>query len=231
MKHISRLNLCMAAIFVSVACLVAASSAQASTIKTISYTDTIASTTTNWSNTLEFGKFNTTWGTLQSVTVKLDGALSSVFTITNNASVASDTSKGTASTDVTIIALSSAVADVQTTLAIASSVYTYSNLAGGSTIYSNELGGSGTASSEYTTANILELFSGTGNIVLNATAETATHFDYTGGNTTGKQVTYAGVTGTVTYTYAVPEPSTLALLGVLGVSLLGYGWRRQRAKG
>ena len=41
------------------------------------------------------------------------------------------------------------------------------------------------------------------------------------------------VKATITYTYeapAVPEPSAFALLGIGGVALVGYGWRRKRRR-
>jgi PEP-CTERM motif len=43
-----------------------------------------------------------------------------------------------------------------------------------------------------------------------------------------------GLSGTLTYTFTptvttVPEPSSLTLLGIGGVGLVGYGWRKRRA--
>jgi hypothetical protein len=79
----------------------------------------------------------------------------------------------------------------------------------------------------YTSGAILTEFTGGGNIGLNASTFTQTTLSNTGGNTTSSQVTDAGLTGTVTYTYtAVPEPSTFGLLA-LGLSALPL-LRRQR---
>jgi hypothetical protein len=72
----------------------------------------------------------------------------------------------------------------------------------------------------YTLGTILTEFTGGGNISLNAGTLTYTLLSNYGGNTVSSQVTDAGLTGTVTYTYtAVPEPSTFGLLA-LGLSAL-----------
>jgi hypothetical protein len=85
----------------------------------------------------------------------------------------------------------------------------------------------------YTAAAILAEFTGTGTISLGFQTFTQTLLANTGGVTSTSQVTHAGATGTVTYTYIaapVPEPSSWALMGIGGGAAFGVWARRRQAR-
>jgi len=94
------------------------------------------------------------------------------------------------------------------------------NLGSGESVCSNTLTKSGTSSDQYTASAILTEFTGSGSIVLPASTFTQTWLTNTGGNTYAQQCTTAQLTGTVTYFYEIPEPATIALLGLGGLALL-----------
>jgi len=75
------------------------------------------------------------------------------------------------------------------------------------------------------TAPVLAEFTGSGNINLPAGTFTQTDLSNTGGNSNSSQVTDAGLTGTVTYTY-IPEPGTVSLFSLGGVAALLHRRRR-----
>ncbi len=183
---------------------------------------------TDWSGLLTFPQFNPSLGTLTEVDLTLSGGLSTTLTITNNSD---SPSTGNADTLVKVFAQ-----DVGNNLAspavdLFSPSYNYS-LPGGDSIGSGLLTNTGGAYDAYTNPTILGEFTGYSTLSLTASTFTETQLSNTGGNTDASQVTDASFTGTVTYQYTptpTPEPSTLALLGVGSVGLLGYGWRRRAA--
>jgi len=81
-----------------------------------------------------------------------------------------------------------------------------------------------------TDPNQLALFTGAGTFQLPVTANGGNFFSTTSGNGVGSILTYASVTVALSYTYVVPEPSSMALLGLGGVGIvLAGGLRRRRA--
>jgi hypothetical protein len=187
----------------------------------------IPMTTTDWSGTLAFPEFNSSLGTLTEVDLSLTGGLQTTLTVTNDAASASS---GTATTEVEMT-----IQDAGTDLAapgptLYSPGFGYS-LGPGDNATSGLLTQSGTATNAYTSGVVLAEFNGPGTILLNASTFTQTLLANTGGNTAASQVTAADLTGTVTYQYTptpAPEPSTLVLLGIAGVGLVGYLWRRRQ---
>jgi hypothetical protein len=183
----------------------------------------IAPSLTDWSNTLLFPQFNPALGTLDSVELNLSSGLTTELMIINGAD--SDSS-GTANTWMEVT-----VQDPGLNLTAPFNVYSTGfgyALGSGDSISTGPLTGSGGSDLTYTLGTILTEFTGGGNISLDASTFTQTLLANTGGVTTSSQVTDAGLTGTVTYTYtaAVPEPSTFGLLA-LGLSALPL-LRRQR---
>jgi len=74
----------------------------------------------------------------------------------------------------------------------------------------------------------LALFLGSGNFGLPASAWFGATNRETGNNDYGSLVTYAGLSVSLSYTYAVPEPQSLALLGLGTGGMLLVGHRRRR---
>jgi hypothetical protein len=68
-------------------------------------------------------------------------------------------------------------------------------------------------------------FTGTGDIVLPSTAHAETIESFSGGNVDIFQTTHASLTGTITYWAAIPEPSTVFLVGF---GLAAVAWRLRR---
>src|ERR1017187_2155121 len=176
----------------------------------------IASSLTDWSSTLAFAQFDASLGTLNSVELNLSSTLSTTLTV-NNEELNLNASSGTANTEVEVT-----VQDFGNNLTAPFNVYSpgfsYSLGAGAGTS-SGLLTGNYVSDLTYTLGTILTEFTGGGNISLNASTFTQTLLANTGGNTAASQVTDASLTGTVTYVYTVPEPSTLGLLA-LGLGAL-----------
>jgi hypothetical protein len=220
--------------FVGVALLTlaAATSVQAQVVGPITTSTPISHTTELVgapSDVLTFPKFDGNLGILFSVVIHLDADISSVITVTNDASTPSSgnvftDSQYTVTDPLLLLTLSP---DPSTPN------FAYSLPPGGTTT-SPALLGSDTADGTFTSAGILAEFTSLsgGNIELGVSTLTQTFTANTGGNTFSGQVTTAGATGTITYNYtpteSVPEPGAWALLGT---SLIGGGFfaiRRRR---
>ena len=187
-------------------------------------TSAIPDTKTDWTSALDFPKFDSTLGVLNTVELSITGEIKTTLTVTNNASSASD---GNAKTHVTIT-----VRDPLTLLTVMPDIYSPPfgyTLPPNTSTTSGLLTKSETKDGSWTAAAILTEFTGTGNISLSAVTFTETVLVNNGGNTFASQVTDANATGLVTYYYTpVPEPSgIMALLTGVG-GLLGMAFRRRR---
>jgi len=190
--------------------------ASADMLGPITTTTPIASSKTDWTGGLTFAKFNPMLGTLQSVTIKVSSAMDTILTITNDSP---SSSSGSAKTELQVSVQDTGGNLNAPQIDLFSSSFTY-NLASGQSVSSGHLLKNTTDEQTYTLQAILDEFTGSGSIVLPASTFTQTWLTNTGGNTFASQVTNASLTGEVTYTYSVPEPATMSLLGLGAVALL-----------
>ena len=179
-------------------------------------TTPIPATSTDWSSTLSFPQFNPSLGTLEKVQIDLSGSMSTVLTITNEATISSS---GNARTEVLITVQDAGNNLNAPELDLMNTAFSYS-LGPHQSVSSGTRTKSGSSSDQYTDGAVLTEFTGTGAILLNAGTFTQTLLANTGGNTSSSQVTNAQLTGTVTYYYLIPEPTTMALLGLGTLGLL-----------
>jgi hypothetical protein len=187
----------------------------------------IPSTTTDWVSSLTFPQFNPALGTLTGVELNLTSTLSTLITITNSSD---SPSSGNVTTQVQVT-VQDGGSNLTSPFSVYSSSYSYA-LGPGGTTDSGIL--SGTGGSDITYINPpnawISEFSGLGNITLSASTFTQTLLANTGGNTSAGQTTNASLSGTVTYSYtAIPEPGTMALLGLGMVGLVAFGRRQRRS--
>lgn len=202
-----------------VACL--AGLAQANTV-TYTTSTPISSTLTDWNGVLKFQQFDSSLGTLQSVTIHLSSTMSTVLTVTNSAASAS---QGSAKTEFQVSVQDSGNYLNVPEIDMFSSSFSYT-LAANGTKTSGTLTKSASDEQTYTDAGVLAEFTGNGAINLSASSFTQTWLTNTGGNTFASQVTRGSLTGDVTYDYVpIPEPATMAMLAMgAGAAIL----RRRR---
>ena len=222
------LKLLSAAALAAVVTAVGASPGRADVIS-YSTSSPIPPTLTDWSASLTFPTFDSSLGTLTSVRLDLSGSFGTTITVNNTGDTSSS---GTANTEVQFTVQDVGLNLTAPELDLFSPSFGYSLGAGGSTS-SGLLTQGNIASNTYSSAPVLTEFTSVGPnfIGLPASTFTQTLLANTGGNTSASQITEAGMSGIVYYTYnAVPEPSTLVLLAVGAAGLLAYvGQRRKKA--
>ncbi len=205
-----------------------ASASQAAVVGPITTTTPISATTTDFTGNLVFAKFNSSLGTLTSVTLQIGSDISTKLTVTNLGTTASS---GNARTEVTVTVVDPAnSANFNLVNDILTPKFSY-NLAAGATVTSGTINANGaTVTNVFTDAMTLVDFTGSGTISLGVSTFTATLLANSGGNTSSTQNTTATATGQVTYTYnvaVVPEPTTIVLLGLGGMMLMIPALRRR----
>ena len=200
---------------------------------TVSYTDSMAMTTTNWTDLLSFAKFDSNLGTLTSIRFDLSGVVQGVG---NAESLDSSASTVTLS----LGSLLSLTRPDQTTLVVTNPVFTQAfnftafdggiNFGGTSGATTGVVSANGSNFFVSTNASDFALFSavGGGTIDLGLGAVGASSGNGSGNLITQFNTAASGV-AKVTYDYTpsgtVPEPASLALL-CGGLGLIGAARRR-----
>jgi hypothetical protein len=188
-------------------------------------TTPIPLTLTDWTSSLAFPQFNPSLGTLLSVQLDLSGSFQTLITVTNTSN---SSSSGTAKTEVMFTVQDAGNNLIAPEIDILSPSFAYSLPPSGFAT-SGLLIKNGSSSDLYTLPAVLAEFTGVGSVVLPASTFTQTLLANTGGNTFAGQSTNASLTGTVTYTYEVPEPGTLLLAGISALGLVTCGRTRRRS--
>jgi len=208
-------------IFFAAALFVMAGLASATTLGPITTSTPISATLTDWSETpdttsLAFAKFNPALGTLTKVTLELSGVMNTEISVTN---IGDSPSNGSASTHLRMYVKYSGLGLGEPQINTYSDPLEFTNLAVGATVTGTFDDIELYALKNYTSSTILSAFTGSSDIVLDADTLTETTLSWTGGNVSGHQTTDASLTGTVTYTYIIPEPATIGLLSLGGLTL------------
>ena len=217
---------------VAVVALCGVGTAQATAWTTNFTTSTpVPSSLTDWTQGLTFPQYNPSWtggAALTQIDFTVSSSLDTYFFITNSSTA---TSTGyLVKTEITI-----SINDPGLLLAFTSSnpwvdkIFPPSSygwlLDPGAVTNLGTYSSSAFGSESYTDAGVMSEFTGTGDIVLPSTAHAETIESFSGGNVDIYQTTDASLTGTITYWAAIPEPSTVFLVGL---GLAAVAWRLRR---
>ncbi|MEN6384410.1 MAG: PEP-CTERM sorting domain-containing protein [Phycisphaerales bacterium] len=177
---------------------------------------TFGLSSTDWSETLNVTKFDTSLGTLTAVHVAIAGSTNSSLTIVNTSSKKDST--GNANCQITITLTDSGALNETLTLSPVAQPYTLTK--GTSTTLSGFVANNN-ATSVLSVPAILTAFTGPGTITLNLNAVGSTDLFTTGGNTFIDEDSgiNAGSTVSISYEY-IPEPATIALLSIGALTVL-----------
>ena len=202
---------------------------------------------TDFATTLIIPTFDTTQGTVQSITLTVTTSQYSSILLTNN-SAGSDTGSVSAEVDTYVFGGPNGIfgtydgtGNSSNTAGTFNSVdvsgrqgYTLpsgqnTTLNFGSAASPIQATAMFGPSTDPTTLSYFET-TGAGNVTANGQTFTVTNLRSSGGNTSAQQTTYASITGTVTYTYQPTPASPTEVSFGIGILIAGVGYVRRRTK-
>lgn len=195
----------------------------------MSYTNYIPQTATEWTGTVALPQFNPWWGTLESVDIYVSSKMMTVITVTNYDSTGS---RGRVKTEVMVSLDNDTLANLfggDPVLDYLSSNYVY-RLSPGESVTSGNISSrlNYNDTGPLTDPDVLALFTGDSYVDLSANATATPYLLNAGGNASSSQSSTANLSTIVTYEFEpqlIPEPSTFAML-VTGLASLGFAFRR-----
>jgi hypothetical protein len=194
---------------------------------TVSYTNSIPATLTDWETTLGLAQFNPALGQLVSFDISLYSALNTALWVSNDLSSASASSGYSQAEMFITFGDGAAFPTNQPALVYYSSAFNYTNLPPGQVVSQAENGNGFVRSSPVTDPSLLARYTGNGTVVQNVIANAFAGTIFSGGNSTAVQNTMADIQAVITYTYnaPVPEPGEAALL-TIGALVGLFRWSR-----
>jgi hypothetical protein len=197
---------------------------------------------TNWSNSLVFNKFDSSLGTLNSISLSLSGHVSGTAWAENTSAASSTVNLVIQSivtlsrSDTTQIITAAPVAASTDNLAAFDGLQ---NFAGADFVKHTDLNADNTTLTSLNTAADLALFTGNGLITLPISAG-ANSFASGPGGLISSFTTLASASATIVYNYTaarvlhdpspVPEPASIVLTACGGIGLMFVMHRRQKSK-
>jgi hypothetical protein len=198
----------------------------------LTQTQSVPLTPTDWSTTLVFSQFNPALGTLNSITIMLDGTIVSELIATNTGAT-TDTGTVTATATITVTRPDSS------TLVVAPTVSHTETLDPGNSFDVTETNSASNAVTSPPPASDLVAYTGVGTIGLPISAVGSSTVTSGNGNVAGGALTSASATVTLVYQYdpalMLPEPPGVLVFGlalaaglaffVLPKARFGVRWR------
>lgn len=221
--------------------LTLASGANAQVVNTICFEDAIPLTQTNWGpggppSPLEVPMFDTSLGTLTSISITFGGEVISSFDVDNESPQTESVGTATAqsrlrlfdpSNNEILVVTPASAAVAFGPLAVDEATDGNGDFAGPDATTLADVAGSGSENLILTDAGSLALFSGAGNIALPVEARAQSFVEENTGNFASLILTSASANLEVCYTYTtvpqqeVPEPGAWAVMGIGLVTGLG----------